>query len=99
MASGTVRIPKKIPTLYNKLFTATTDGTGNVVLGADFDSRLIVNIQTTNPLICWQLGVASGATAKMLHFTNYQGGTLASTAVTFRVFWFNANDFDMSEVT
>lgn len=86
-------------TLYNKLFTATTDVTGNAVLGVDFNNRLIVNVQTSNSLIIWQLGVASGSTQKMLHFSSYTGAALASTAVTFRVYWLDPTEFASSEVT
>lgn len=97
MATGVYKKPQ--PTLYNKLITGTTDGTGNLVLGTDFNTRLIVNIQTTNSLIVWSLGVAGVSDNKMLHFTNYQGTTLASTAVVVRVFWFDPTEFTSVEVT
>jgi hypothetical protein len=97
MASGTANKPQ--PTLYNKLYSTTTDATGNVVLGADFDSRCIVNVQVTNTLVCWSLGVGATNTAKMLHFTDHTGTTLASTAVVFRVFWFDPTEFANVEVT
>lgn len=86
-------------TLYNKLISGTTDGTGNLVLGVDFNTRAIVNIQTTNSLICWSLGVAGVSDNKMLHFWDYQGATLASTAVTVRVFWLDPNDFTAQTVS
>lgn len=97
MATGVFKKPQ--PTLYNKLISGTTDGTGNLVLGADFDDRLIVNVKTTNALIVWSLGVATSASSKMLHFTTYQGATLASTAVTVRVYWFDPSEFTSVEVT
>ena len=84
------------PTLYNELISGTTDGTGNLVLGTEFNDRLIVNIQTTNTLICWQLGVATGNTLKMLHFTTYTGATLTNTAVTVRVFWLDPTEFSIA---
>lgn len=86
-------------TLYNKLISGTTDGTGNLVLGADFNDRLIVNVQTTNALVVWGLGVAASNSVKMLHFWDYQGATLASTAVTVRVYWLDPNDFTAQTVS
>ena len=86
-------------TLYNKLLTATTDATGNIVLGSDWDSRLIVNIQVANTLLCWFMGVASASTSKMIHFTDHTGATKASTGVVFRVFWLDSDEFNSVEIT
>lgn len=86
-------------TLYNKLLTATTDVTGNIVLGSDWDSRLIVNIQVSNTLLCWFMGVASASNSKMLHFTDHTGATKASTVVVFRVYWLDPDEFNSVEIT
>ena len=94
------RIGAARPTLYRRTFAATTDGTGNVVLGAAFDDRLIVNLRTGTPLIAWTLGSATGdGSNKMLHFTDYTGAAKANASVTFTLFWFEESDFTTQQVT
>lgn len=73
--------------IKNTLITGTTDNTGNLVLGTDYDSRCIVNVQTTVPLCLWALGTAGTSTNKMLHFWSFDGTTLANTNIAVRVFW------------
>lgn len=97
MASGTFDKPRA--TVKNKLVSGNTDATGNLVLGADWNDRMIINVQVTNTLVCWALGVATTSSAKMLHFWDYQGNNLASTAVIARLYWLEPSDFGAVEVT
>ena len=98
MASGSVKKPT--PTLYNRLYQAvSTNPTGDYVLGADYNSRMVVNVQTVNTTVMWCFGTSNPNTYKYIHFMNYDGTPLASTAVTFRVYWLDPSDFGAVEVT
>lgn len=88
------------PTLYYQSITATTDPTGNIVLGSAFDDRPIINVKVDTPLIVWAIGTANlDSTKKMLHFWDYTGATKANTSITFTVYWFEESDFQTQQVT
>lgn len=104
MASGRA---KPRPVLKYTKITGTTDITGNIVLGAGWDNRLIVNVKVSgtnlspeeNKLMCWAWGVGNGSSLKMLHFWQHNGSTLSNTPVAAWVYWFETSAFTTEEVT
>lgn len=96
MATSIIKNTK--PIMKHQLFQMTTDATGNIVLGADWISRIITHIATDNTLVYWSIGVAQ-QNVRMIHFNNYDGSVLANTAVVVRIYWLDFDQFTTEEVT
>ena len=84
--------------LHHALMSASTDSTGNIVLGTDYNNRIIINIVPQNNLICWSFGYANNG-VRMIHFTDYAGNTLVNTPVIMRLYWVEYSQFVLKEET